>query len=145
MDTHTIDEAIEKYVNERMVTGKEIAYEHFLAYTYMKHQGKEIAEFMTKVKGLSRYYIDFLKVMQNPFKGPELAWFASMLSIAIYSGLLLASEEQWPLGISLLVGTVINALYLISYTAKKWCDMNVMIAIYGEIVQIAEQELETLA
>jgi hypothetical protein len=145
MDTKIIDEAIDKYVNERMIKGKTIAIEHFLAFSYIKNQGTEIKEFMQKVKGLARYYIDYLNVMQNPLKGPELAWLGSMICIAAYAIYLMTSEDSVSLGIWLFVGTAVNAVSLVTFTARKWCKLNVTIAIYSEIVQLIDQELEKMA
>ena len=144
MSKETVDEAINLYVSERMEKGKQLAISHFLACLYLKQQRDEIVESMRRVRGMTRYYIDLTKVMLNPFKGPEIAWLASMLNIAIYGGILISVEEQRALGIALLSGTLVNGLYLIRNVARKWCDLHVMLAIYDEIVQIADHELESL-
>jgi len=144
MYKETVDEAIDLYVTERMAKGKQMAITHFLACIYMKQQG-EIAETMRRVRGMTRYYIDLTKVTLNPFKGPELAWLASMVNIAVYAAVLISLEEQRPLGIVLLSGALVNACYLIRCAAAKWCELHVMLAIYCEILQIADHELETLA
>jgi hypothetical protein len=141
MNIEIIDEAIDRYVHERMSTGHQKARERFLANVYLKLRGDDIVDFFKKTSGLSRYYINYLKVMQNPLKGPECAWFASMLAIAIYAVMLMTTDDELQLGVFLLVGTVINAGSLICNTTKKWCDMGVMIAIYRELAQIAEAEL----
>jgi|GEM_PF-607238 len=140
-----IDEAIDLYVTERMVKGKETASSHFLACIYLKRQGLEIAEYMRRIRGMTRYYIDLANVTQNPFKGPEIAWLGSMLSIAIYALILVSMEEQRTLGIMLLSGVLVNTCYLVHRVATKWCELHVMVAIYLEIVQITEHELETMA
>jgi hypothetical protein len=145
MNKETVDEAIDIYVTERMAKGKQMAITHFLACMYLKQQSWEVAESMRRVRGLTRYYINLTKVMLNPFKGPEIPWLASMVNIAIYAAVLISLEEQRLLGIVLLAGTLVNALYLIHCAAKKWCELHVMLAIYDEIVQIADHELETLA
>lgn len=145
MKKETVDEAIDLYVTERMVKGKQTAISHFLACIYMKQQSWEIAEAMRRVRGMARYYMDLAQVTQNPFKGPEIAWLFSMINIAIYALVLISIDEQRTLGIALLSGTLVNAGYLIRNTAKKWCDLNVMLAIYDEIVQITDQELQELA
>ncbi|WP_243369851.1 GSU0071 family protein [Geotalea sp. SG265] len=145
MNTEIIDEAIDKYVHERMTTGRKQATERFLSYAYLK-QGKEgIGEFLRKVRGLSNYYIDFLRVMANPLKGPEVAWLASMLTIAIYAVILMGMDEDRTLGIFLFAGTLVNGWSLIRTIARKWCDIGVMIAIYLEIAQLAEHELEEMS
>lgn len=141
MNTDIIDEAIDKYVHERMEKGKEQASERFLAYAYLKHGGDELLEFLRKVRGLTRYYIDFLKLMENPFKGPELAWLASMVVVGIYSCYLMDVEESRMVGIFVFAGTLVHAWSLVCMTAKKWRDIGVMIAIYREIVQIVDSEL----
>lgn len=145
MSKETVDEAIEMYVKERMAKGKDKASTHFLASLYLKEQSEGIIECMRRVRGMTRYYIDLTKVMLNPFKGPEVAWLFSMINIAVYACFLISVDEQRPLGIALLAGTLVNGGYLIHNMTTKWCDMHVMLAIYDEIVQIADHELETLA
>jgi len=145
MNKDMVDEAIDLYVTERMSKGKQTAITHFLACIYLKQQGREIAESMRRVRGMTSYYIDLTKVTLNPFKGPELAWLASTLNIAIYAAVLISLEEQRLLGFFLLSGALVNAFYLIRCAAAKWCELNVMVAIYNEIVQITDHELESLA
>jgi hypothetical protein len=145
MNKEIVDEAINLYVTERMKQGKEPALQHFLARIYLKQQDWEIAEYMRRVRGMTRYYIDLTKVMINPLKGPEIAWLFSMVNIAVYAGILISLEDQRLLGIALLSGTIVNAGYLIRNGVRKWCDLHVMLAIYDEIVQITDHELESLA
>jgi len=145
MNKEIVDEAIDTYVTERMTQGKQTAIEHFLARIYMKQQSWEIAESMRRVRGMTRYYIDLTKVMLNPLKGPEIAWLAAMINIAIYAAVLISIDDQRMLGIALLSGTLVNAGYLIRNALKKWCELHVKLAIYNEIVQIADHELESLA
>jgi len=141
MDTRIIDEAIDKYVQERKKKGRKSASEKFLAHVYLKHRGDELLLFMKKVGGLSRYYINFLKVMENPFKGPEFAWFASMISIGVVSFYLMLQEDCQLLGIVLFAGTIVHAWSLICEVAKKWLDIGVTIAIYREIIELVESEV----
>ncbi|GFO56122.1 hypothetical protein GMSM_31290 [Geomonas sp. Red276] len=145
MNKETVDEAIDGYVNERMAKDKETALTHFLARIYLKQPAGEIAEAMRRVRGMTRYYIELTKVMVNPFKGPEVAWLASMIFIAIYAIILISMDDQRLLGIALLSGTLVNAAYLVTSGVKKWCRLHVMLAIYDEIVQITDHELESLA
>lgn len=140
MDTQAIEEAIDKYVNERMEKGKKRACERFLSYVYLKHTGEDFHEFMQNVRGLTRYYIDFLKVMENPFKGPELPWFASMITVAVASCLLMKNPDLRLLGILVFSGTAVSAWQLLRETARKWRELEVMIAIYREIAELAEYE-----
>jgi len=141
MNTETIETAIDKYVQERMQQGKQKACEHFLAYAYLKHGGGEVREFMKRALGLSRYYINFLTTMENPFRGPELFWLASMFLVGIFSCYLMELDDQRLLGIMVFSGTFVHACSLIHAIAKKWSETGVMIAIYREIVEIAEHEV----
>lgn len=145
MNATAIDEAIDKYVHERISRGKEPAATRFLSYAYLKYRGDDLSEFMKKVEGLSCYYIDYLKVMGNPFKGPELAWFLSMLAVGAASCCLMSSEEFRPAGIAVFAGTLVHAWSLLCHAARKWCEAGVMIAIYREIVEIAEGEAKGAA
>ena len=144
MNKEIVDDAINIYVTERMAKGKQTACDHFLACIYLKEQSREIAETMRRVRGLTHYYIELNKVLLNPLKGPETAWLASMVNIAVYAAVLISVEEQRQLGIVLLSGALVNAGYLIRNALKKWCDLHVMLAIYNEIIQIADHELESL-
>lgn len=141
MNTETIETAIDKYVHERMEQGKQRASEHFLAYAYLKHGGDEVREFMKKAVGLSRYYINFLTAMENPFRGPELFWLASMFLVGIYSCYLMELDDLRLPGIMVFSGTIVHAGALIIEVAKKWSKTGVMIAIYREIAEIAEKEV----
>lgn len=140
MDIDIIDEAIDKYVHERLGKGQKQASERFLSYVYLRHRGEELPEFLKKVGGLTRYYIDFLKVTGNPLKGPEIAWLASMITVAVYAGMLISTDDELPLGIFLLAGTIVHAVNLICHIARNWCETGVMIAIYREIVQLIDSE-----
>ena len=144
MDTTVIDEAIDKYVHERMEKGKTRAAERFLSYAYLKCAGDEVGEFLRKAKGLTRYYVDFLTLMENPFKGPELAWFASMIVVGIVSCVMLSEEQTRLAGIFILSGTLVHAWSLLRMVAKKWREIGVMIAIYREIIEIIERETSSL-
>lgn len=140
MNTKAVDEAIDKYVNERMEQGRKRASEHFLAYAYLRHTGDDLREFFRRVGGLTRYYIDFLGVMENPFRGPEMAWFASMVAVGVFSVYLMTRAESRTLGICVFSGTLVHAFSLMRMAVKKWRDVGVMIAIYREIVELVDRE-----
>jgi hypothetical protein len=140
MKTEPIEVAIDMYVQERMHKGKQRAREHFLAYAYLKYGGAEVRDFMKKAGGLCRYYIDYLRVMENPFRGPEMWWFATMVLVAIYSCYLMGQEDDRLIGIMVFSGTLVNFGALVRAVAKKWSETGVMIAIYREIAEIAENE-----
>lgn len=141
METHTVDEAIERYVQERMARGAKEAGERFLSYAHLRYQGKELAEFMEKTSGLVNYYIDLFRVMINPLKGPEFAFFATAVSMAIFGGLMTFEPGETYLGIVLLSGALVHGWRIISIVIRKWCDLSVLIAIYREILALAEHEL----
>ncbi len=145
MNTETIETAIDKYVHERMEQGKQRACEHFLAYAYLKCGGDEVREFMKRAVGLSRYYINFLTAMENPFRGPELFGFAAMLLVGIFSCYLMETDDQRLLGIMVFCGTAVHACALLVAMARKWCQTGLMIAIYREIEEIAEHEVSNAA
>ncbi|HEY5974857.1 MAG TPA: hypothetical protein VIU41_08955 [Geobacteraceae bacterium] len=143
MNPALIDEAMEQYVNERLVKGREQASKRFLAYAYLKHGNDEIREFMSKVRGISCYYIDFLLLLRNPFKGPEFAWLASMVMMAIYAIYLISVDDERLLGFGLLAGALVFASSLVRAVIRNWCQLDVTIAIYRELAQLAEHELES--
>jgi hypothetical protein len=140
MEIELIDEAIDKYVHERLEKGPKQASERFLSYIYLKCRREELPEFLKKAGGLTRYYIDFLKVTGNPLKSPDMAWLASMIVIAVCGGVLISTSSQVLLGICILTGTVVHAVSLICHIARTWCETGVMIAIYREIIQLIDSE-----
>jgi hypothetical protein len=141
MNIGAIDEALERYVNERLEKGKEKASERFLAYVYLKHGSDEILDFLLKVGGLARCYIYCLKIVENPLKGQEMGWFAAMAAVGVYGSILMVSCESRTMGIILLAGALAHAWSLLSMTVKKSRAIGVRISIYKEIVQIIEKEL----
>lgn len=140
MDTKTIDEAIERYVSERMTAGKARASARFLSYAHLKCAGEDIIEFMRQANGLTRYYIDLTRVLENPFRGREMAFLATMFVVAIFSCWLMQAEDTRLAGICVLSGTLVNGGTLLKHIAEKWSESGVMIAIYEEIASLAERE-----
>lgn len=141
MNTETIEAAIDNYVHERMAQGKQRAREHFLAYAYLRHGGDELKLFMKKAGGLCRYYVDYLGVMENPFRGPEMWWLASVVPVSIYSCYLMGLEEKRLFGIMVFAATLVYFCSLVRRVARKWSETGVMIAIYREIAEIADKEM----
>jgi len=141
MEIHSIDEAIERYVRERMARGGKEAGERFLSYAHLRYQGSELAEFLEKTTGQVRYYINFFRVMINPFKGPDLAFFATAVTMAIFGGLMITQPEEETVGIFILSGALVHGFSIVSYVVRKWCDLSVLIAIYREILTLVEHEL----
>lgn len=141
MNIKYIDEAIEKYLHERMEKGKEKARERFLASAYLKHGGDEVLVFLMKAGGLAGNYINYLKGMEKPFKWPEFAWFAVMLVVGLYSYTLMASEESRLLGMVLFAGVMTHVWSLLRMVTRKMREIGLRITLYSEIVQIVEKEL----
>lgn len=141
MNIKYIDEAIEKYLHERMEKGKEKARERFLASAYLKHGGDEVLVFLMKSGGLAGHYVRYLKAMEKPFNWTEFAWFALMLVIGSYSYTLMASEESRLLGIVLFGGVLTHAWSLIRMVTHKMREIGLRITLYRELVQIVENEL----
>lgn len=141
METYHIDEAIERYVRERMARGKEEADSRFLSLIHMRYQGKELKEFLAKTAGLVHYYIDYFRVMVNPLKSPELAFLATAIAMGVYGILMMADEGMRNVGIFILTGAIVNGLSIVKSLIAKWCNLSVLIAIYWEILALAELEL----
>jgi hypothetical protein len=145
MDTKVIDEAIERYISERMTAGKERASARFLSYAHLKYAGADLVEFLRRAKGLTRYYIDYTKVFENPFRGVEMSFLAIMVVVGVFSCWLMHDEGTRISGIFVFSGTMVNGFSLMRHIAAKWCESGVMIAIYEEIVDLAEDEVAAIA
>lgn len=141
MDITPIDEAIDRYVRERKERGVTAAAAHFLSYVHLRYHGKELTEFLDATARMIRYYIGFFRLMTNPFKGPELAFFATAVAVAVFGCLLLNEPGAQLLGIFVLSGALVHGWAVISSAIRKWCDLNVLIAIYRELLILAEKEL----
>lgn len=141
MDNRPIDEAIERYVRERKEKGKDEAGARFLSYVRLRYHGRELVDFLNDTSKMIRYYVSYFNLLVNPLKGPELAFFAAAVVMAVF-GCLLVNEpgEQLP-GIILIAGALVNGWSIISRILKKWCDLNVLIAIYLELLTLTEQEM----
>jgi hypothetical protein len=141
MNTLPVDEAIERYVRERRERGPHEAGAHFLSYAHLRYRGRELVEFLDATTGMIRYYIGFFRLMVNPFKGPELAFFATAVVLAVFGFLLLNEPGEELPGIFVLSGALVNGWAIISRVIRKWCDLSVLIAIYRELLILAEKEL----
>ena len=141
MDTLPVDEAIERYVRERRERGPREAAAHFLRYAHLRYHGRELTEYLDRTTRMIRYYIGFFRLMVNPFKGPELAFFAAAVAMAVFGCLMLNEPEEQLPGIFVLSGALVNGWAIISRVIRKWCDLNVLIAIYRELLILAEKEL----
>lgn len=144
MNSRVIDEAIERYVSERMSAGKELASTHFIRYAHIRCARDDVKDFMQQVKKLSCYYIDKLRVLENPFRGMEMAFLLSMLSVATFSCWLMCDEDTRLSGILVFAGTIVHLWALLTDMLRKWQESGVLIAIYEEIASLAEQEARVL-
>jgi hypothetical protein len=142
MDILPVDEAIERYVRERKDRSAKEAAARFLSYVHLRYRGRELTEFLEKTTKMIRYYIDFFLVLVNPFKGPDFAFFASAVALAVFGGLMLNEPNERLPGIFLLSGALVNGWSIISRIIRKWCDLSVLIAIYRELLALAEKELK---
>jgi hypothetical protein len=141
MNTETIEAAIDKYVEVRQEQGRQRAMERFLAYAYLKCGRDEAKEFMKKAGSLCRYNMNYLRIMENPLRGPEIWWFATMVLVGAFSCYLMGVDEEQLVGIMVFSGTLVHAVALIRLAARKWSETGVLIAIYREISEVAENEL----
>lgn len=141
MDNQPIDEAIERYVRERKERSKDEAGARFLSYVRIRYHGRELIEFLSETTKMVRYYIGFFRLLLNPMKGPELAFFATALAMGIFGILMLNEPEEQLPGIIILSGALVNGWSIISRVLKKWCDLSVLIAIYQELLALAEKEI----
>jgi hypothetical protein len=141
MNIVPIDEAIERYVRERKERGPREAGAHFISYAHLRYHGRELIEFLDATAGMVRYYIGYFRLIVNPFKGPELAFFATAVALAVFGCLMLNEPEEQLPGIFVLSGALVNGGVIISRVIRKWCDLNVLIAIYHELLTLAEKEL----
>lgn len=142
MDKLPVDEAIERYVRERKERGAKEAAAHFISYAHIRYHGKELTEYLDTTSRMIRYYIDLFRVMINPLKGPELAFFATAIALAVFGCLMLQEPEEQLPGIFVLSGALVNGWSIIQRVIKRWCDLGVLIAIYRELLALAEKELQ---
>lgn len=141
MITTSIDKAIEQYVIERRRVGRKAAETKFITYTYLASGENDIVSFMKRIRGLASYYIDFLSVLENPFRGPQAAWLA-LMAIVFPVGIFMMTVDDLRLaGIFITSGTLVNGISLWRVVAAKWLETGVMIALYREIVDLIDNRL----
>jgi hypothetical protein len=141
MTTTKIDEAIERYVNERKKSERKVAENKFLSYTYLACGERDITAFMRRSRSLIRYYIDYLTVLENPLRGPQAAWLALMVMVFSFGIYMLADEEMRIAGIFITSGTVVNGISLGRSVIDKWIETSVTIALYRELIELIDNTL----
>lgn len=141
MNAQPVDEAIERYVQECRERGVEAAGTRFLSYAHLCYHGRELTEFLTMTTKIIRYNIKLFRVMVNPLKGPEFAFFVTAVAVAVFGCLMLNEPEEQLPGIFVLAGALVNGVSIIIRMIKKWCDLNVLIAIYRQLLAVAEKEM----
>jgi hypothetical protein len=141
MTTTKIDEAIERYVNERKKSERKVAETNFLRYTYLACGESDIAAFMRRSRSLIRYYIDYLTILENPLRGPQAAWLALMALVFSFGIYMLSVEEMRMAGIFISSGTLVNGIALGRSVIDKWVETSVTIALYREIIELIDSSL----
>jgi len=141
MTATKIDEAIERYVNERRKSERKVAESKFLSYTYIACGEKDTAQFMRRIRSLIRYYIDFMNVLENPLRGPQAAWLGLMALVFSFGIYMLTDEDLRIAGMFITSGTVINGISLGRAVIDKWVETSVTIALYLEIIELIDNTL----
>jgi hypothetical protein len=141
MTTTKIDEAIERYVNERKKSERKAAETKFLSYTYLACGENDAAAFMRRVRSLIRYYIDFLTVLENPMRGPQAAWLVLMALVFAFGIYMLTDDDLRVAGIFITSGTLVNGISLVRSVIDKWVEIAVTIALYREIIELIDNTL----
>ena len=141
MTTTKIDEAIERYVNERRKSERKAAETKFLSYAYLACGESDVMVFMRRSRSLIRYYIDFLTVLENPLRGPQAAWLALMALMFSFGIYMLTDDEMRSAGIFITSGTVVNGISLGRAVIDKWVETSVTIALYREIIELIDNTL----
>lgn len=141
MTTIKIDEAIERYVSERKKSERKVAENKFLSYAYLACGESDTATFMKRARGLIRYYIDYLSVLENPLRGPQAGWLALMSMVFCFGIYMICDEDMRFAGIFVTSGTVVNGISLARAVIAKWVETAVMIAFYREIVELIDKSI----
>ncbi len=143
MTTTKIDEAIERYVNERRKSEQKVAESKFLSFTYLACGESDVKTFMLRSRSLIRYYIDFLSVLENPLRGPQAGWLALMVIVFSFGIFMLTDEDMRIAGIFITSGTAVNGISLWRSVIDKWVETSVTIAMYREIIELIDSTLSS--
>lgn len=141
MTATKIDEAIDRYVDERRKGARKEAENKFLSYTYLACGERDITAFMRRSRSLIIYYIDYLTVLENPMRGPQAAWLVLMLIVFSFGIYMLTDEEMRVAGIFITSGTVVNGISLGRAVIDKWIETSVTIALYRELLELIDNTL----
>jgi hypothetical protein len=141
VNTANIDEAIERYVCERKRSEKKTAEGKFLSYAYLACGERDTVTFMKKTRGLIKYYIDYLSVLENPLRGPQAGWLALMSLVFFFGVFMLTDDDMLVAGIFITSGTLVNGISLARAVIAKWVETAVMIAFYQEIVDLIDRSV----
>lgn len=141
MNSIPVNEAIERYVQECRERGSNAAGNRFLSYAHLRYHGGELTEFLSMTSKMIQYNISLIRVMVNPLKAPEFAFLITAVAVAVFGCLMLNEPEEQLPGIFILSGALVNGISIFSRMIRKWCDLNVMIAIYRQLLALTEKEL----
>lgn len=136
-----IDEAIERYVNERKKSERKVAETKFLSYTYLACGERDVTAFMRRSRSLICYYIDYLSVLENPLRGPQAGWLGLMSIVFTFGLYMLTDDEMRLAGIFITSGTAVNGISLGRSVIDKWVETSVTIALYREIIELIDNTL----
>lgn len=143
MTTAKIDEAIERYVNERKTSKRKAAESKFLSYSYLACGEGDVTAFMRKCRSLIRYYIDFLTVLENPLHGPQAGWLALMAIVFTFGLFMLANDDMRGAGVFVTSGTLVNGISLYRAVINKWVETCITIAFYRELIELIDNTLQS--
>lgn len=139
--TANIDEAIDRYVCERKKSERKNAENKFLSYAYLACGERDAVTFMKKTRGLIKYYIDYLSVLENPVRGPQAGWLGLMSLVFFFGIFMLTDDDLLVAGIFITSGTLVNGISLARAVIAKWVETAVMIAFYQEIVELIDRSV----
>lgn len=138
MKTEEIDKIIERYAEERKHEERQVAQQHFLAYTYIVCSADEVEQFLKYTRGLLIYYMNCLSLFENPFRNTQVMWLLLMFLLFGFSICMMINDDLYVLGIILCTGTVIYGTTLWKIVWTKWSDVNVLMACYKEIIDLID-------
>lgn len=141
MKTEEIDKIIERYAEERKHEERQVAQQHFLAYTYIVCRADEVEQFLTYTRGLLVYYMNCLSLFENPFRNTQVMWLLLIFLLFGFSIFMMTNDDLYMLGIILCTGTVIYGTTLWKIVWAKWRDANVLMACYKEIIDLIDNLL----
>lgn len=144
MDTLAINNAIEKFVNERKNMPKEKAVNRFIVRVCLEYGKKDIHNFLLNTIYLTRWYIILSTFFKKYSWTGRIPHFLSAVFIAIGGSLYLYLCNYPELSICLTIGAIITIKQLFKNAVNTWCEESVNIAIYIELIEASESTILTI-